>query len=153
MATVITADNVPAVLAQIVERQDELDAQLEALTGLFADEAVRVDGIEEQSRVQARALRTTATLLSRDISDVAKATNGNRNGNGNPRSSNGKGNPGISGAGVGGEVSLGPLEVSADVGGRVGTQQGRSRNARQTEAAEPASEPEPPERKKVHRWI
>jgi len=138
MATVITADNVPAVLAEIATRQDQLDAQLETLTSLCADQAVRAEEQEEQIRVQAQALRVTATQLSRNISDASKAANGNRSGNGNPRP-NGRGNPnGIAGAGVGGQASLGSLGASAEVGGRIGTE---------------PSEPEPPERKKAHRWI
>jgi hypothetical protein len=32
MATVITSDNMPAALARVAERQDKLDARLEALT-------------------------------------------------------------------------------------------------------------------------
>ena len=36
MVTVINADNMPAVLAQLAERQDELAAQIEALTALQA---------------------------------------------------------------------------------------------------------------------
>jgi hypothetical protein len=77
---------------------------------------------------------------------------------GNPVDANpgDKRNPGLAGAGVGGEVSLGPLEAEAGVGGRVGTE--RSRNNRNLSAQsvvkpEPAEEREAPKRRRAHRWI
>lgn len=165
MPIIVTADNVPAALTLIAQRQDEFDARLEALTALCADQAVqqtvRSDAQEEQIRNQAKALRITATQLQRNISDVSKAANSNGNGNHSNRNSsntNGRqhsgnnGNPGIAGARIGGEANLGPLEAGADVGGRIGTRQSRSQR-REAQAAQPPSEPDQPQRRRAHRWV
>ena len=145
MVTVINADNMPAVLAQIAERQDELAAQIEALTALQADHAICDEERERQDHVQAAALRASIAQLSRNIADVSKAANGNgtgnrgnsntgRNGNSNGNSNghsnvrampNGR-NVGMAGAAVGGTANVGPLEARADVGGGIGTRQNRS---------------------------
>ena len=41
MATVVTSDNVPAVLTQLAERLDEQDARIEALIALQTDQATK----------------------------------------------------------------------------------------------------------------
>jgi hypothetical protein len=62
MATVITSDNLPAVLAQLVEQLDEQDARIEALTALQADQAIRDEEGDKQFRVQATGLRATRAV-------------------------------------------------------------------------------------------
>ena len=159
MATVITSDNVPAVLAQIVERQDEQDARIEALIALQTDQAIRDEERDQQFRVQATALRATAAQLSRNIADARKAANGNGNRNSNASANanatgtrNGNRNAGLVGAGVRAEANLGPLEARADVGGGIGTRQNRSQR-HQSQAAEMPSEPEAPQKRRAHKWI
>lgn len=161
MATVIAADNLPAVLTQIADRQDELDARIDALTSQMADQAIHADEQDEQLRVQAAALRMTATQLSTNIREIARSArngngnggsngngNGNGDGNGNDRASNpGQSNnpsrnPGrsgrIAGARLGGEANVGPASASAEIGGGLGL---------------PPEEPKAPERQRAHRWI
>jgi ABC-type transporter Mla subunit MlaD len=144
--TIVTNDNLSVVLTQVADRQDQLDAQLQALTDLIADQAVRTDEQDEQLRTQAVALRATTAQLAANIRQLngngatkdkspksnGKGSSGNP-GNGNP----GKGNPNIAGAKAGGRVSLGPIEGEAEVGGGV--------------TAAP-KEPPAPAKRKAHRW-
>jgi len=69
MATVVTSDNVPAVLTQLVERLDEQDARIEALIALQTDQAIRDEERNKQFRVQAAALHATAAQLSQNSAD------------------------------------------------------------------------------------
>src|SRR5271166_3304593 len=74
---VTTPDNLTVVLTQIADRQDDLAARLDGLTQSLADQTARADEQDEQLRVQAAALRSTAAQLSTNIRDVAKAQRGN----------------------------------------------------------------------------
>jgi TolA-binding protein len=169
MATIITTDNIPAVLSQLAERQDELADMIGALTDRVADQAVEVEQQDERMQIKAQALRASVAALSRNIADTAKAVKQNGNGDGgdtatsgNP-GSNGKGNPGgngkanpgtgIAGAGVGGEASLGPLRARAEIGGGIGTWQSRTQNKSSRPPAAKAEEPETPARRRAHRWL
>jgi hypothetical protein len=86
MATIITADNSTAVLAQLAEQQERMAETIEDVIDQLADQALRSDQHDEQLRTQAAALRSTAAQLSRTIADVAKSgpnPNGGNPGNGN----------------------------------------------------------------------
>jgi hypothetical protein len=135
MPTVITAENIPAVLAQIVERQNEQDARINALIELCADQAVQLEQHEEQDRLQAKALRLTATQLCRS---TGKATNGEGSGN---AKADAKGNPG----------NVERLEERRGAGNG-GARQKTATAAEPPKKAEPPKEAEPPPRKKAHRW-
>ncbi len=89
MATIITVENMPAVLAQIVERLDEQDARIVALATHDADRETNLDELREQQRVQSAATRAAVTQLATDIREIAK----DQNRNGNPgRRTGGNGN-------------------------------------------------------------
>jgi hypothetical protein len=81
MPTIITAENMPAVLAQIVERQEQQTAQIEALTAICAEQALQLEEQQEQSRVQASALRATTANLARGVSNAVKGVSAKGNGN------------------------------------------------------------------------
>ena len=127
MATIITADNSTAVLAQLAEQQERIAETIEGLVDQLADQTLRTDQHDEQLRTQAMALRSTAAQLARTIADVAKAAPNPNNGNpgNNNRTANRNANPGNPSNGIraklGGEAELGPLEATAEVGGRLRT--------------------------------
>jgi hypothetical protein len=138
MATIITVENMPAVLAQIVERLDEQDARIEALATHDADREINLDELREQQRVQSAATRAAVTQLATDIREIAK----DQNRNGNPgRRTGGNGN------------SSTGLQRRANA-----TTDRRSREEEteaETEAvkkAAPPREPQQPARKRAHRW-
>jgi ABC-type transporter Mla subunit MlaD len=134
MATIITADNSSAVLAQLAEQQEHMAETIERVIDQLADQTLRTDRHDEQLRTQAAALRSTAAQLSRTIADTAKAAakpnNGNpgNSGGGSSAKPNANGRAGaspdndggIAGAEVGGKASLGPLAAEAEVGAGLG---------------------------------
>lgn len=172
MTTVISAETIPAVLTQIVQRQDEQDARLEALTALCADQAEQLEQYEQQARLQAQALRATTTQLARNITSAGNGAsagrsepsrgngNGSDGGNANPSRANGKatrdsGNANPSrGNGkprlVAGSEQGGDDPANAKARSAAGE---RGNGSRQKPAvADPPKEPEPAPRKKAHRW-
>jgi hypothetical protein len=158
MATVITAENMPAVLAQIVERQEQQNAQIAALTTLCTEQALQLEEQREQSRVQASALRATTAQLSRGVSNAVKGVNARGNGNasrGNDtaRRGNGNGNAKDEAKGKSGNVEQLDERRSAGSGGvRAKADEDRAGKKEPPKEANPPKNDEPAPRKKAHRW-
>jgi hypothetical protein len=138
MATIITVENMPAVLAQIVERLDEQDARIEALATHDADREINLDELREQQRVQSVATRAAVTQLATDIREIAKDQN--RNGNPGHRTG-GKGNSGTE-----------PQRRANAATDRRSRQEETEAETEAVKKAAPPHEPEPPARKRAHRW-
>lgn len=144
--TIVTPENLPAVLAQVTDRQDQLDAQIQVLIDLMAEQEMRTDRQDEQLRVQASALRATATQLSANIRQLS-----DRNGDGEGRSNGNAGKPrsAASGARQAGDGNGNDSRSNMAANGAAKSGSRSERPALTT--VPPASEPEAP-RKKAHRW-
>jgi hypothetical protein len=154
-ATVIAGDNLSTVLAQLSDRQDELAGQVDALAVLIADQAIRADEQDEQLLVQATALRATATQLSTNIREVAKAQGragaaaGGKGASGDPPPAAAKAAGDPPPAKGGPKVRL--VEQAPD--GKRGQARPDEKATVQPPASGKAEEPEPAQKRRAHRWI
>jgi hypothetical protein len=139
--TFITAENMPAVLAQATERIARLETEPAARDEQIAEQAIQIEELHEQDMVQAAAFRAAQTQLRATIRAIA-GTNGSPDRKNNDNGPNGK------------KQSAGDSNAKANGGRNPGNvvQLERQAGERQKKAG-PPKEDEPPPRKKAHRWL